>query len=287
MFKFSRWKFRLSVAVWLFPVFALILTAWLALDYWRAQGAMVEIRFPEASNIEAQKTMIKYRGINVGRVEQVYLSEDQRQVIVKARMQRIAENLIVDGTTFQVIEPQVGFNGISGLDTIIKGVHIEMKPGPQDAPLQTKFTGRQASASPFAAGTLYTVRSRYMESIGEGDPVVYRGLKIGQVVSVRLDGQARMVEARIRIPRMYARLIRDNTQFWLKPAVQAQMGLLGASLQISSMESLMKGGLQIATPDPAGKQANAGAKFTLLDAEPKGWRDWSPNLAGGQSVAGF
>ncbi|MBX3017933.1 MAG: MCE family protein [Bdellovibrionaceae bacterium] len=285
MFKFSRWKFRLSVAVWLFPVFALILTAWLALDYWRERGALVEIRFPDAANIEAQKTMIKYRGINVGRVEEVELSGDQRQVVVRARMQRSAHNLVVEGTSFQVIEPQVGLGGISGLDTLFKGVYIDLTPGPKDAPLAQKFTGRQITASPFASGFLFTLRSKYMESIGDGDPVIYRGLKIGQVISVRLDEQARFVEARIRVPKTYARLVRENTQFWFKRAVQADVGLLGASVQISSMESLMKGGVQMATPEPAGKIAAPGAKFNLLDVEPKGWREWSPNLASGQSVA--
>lgn len=285
MFKFSRWKFRLSVAVWLFPLFALVLTAWLALDYWREQGALVEIRFPDAANIEAQKTMIKYRGINVGRVEQVELSDDQRQVIVRARMQRAAHGLVVEGTSFQVIEPQVGLAGISGLDTLFKGVYIDLKPGPKDAPMAKNFTGRQISASPFASGFLFTLRSKYMESIGDGDPVIYRGLKIGQVVSVKLDDQARFVEARIRIPKMYARLVRDNSHFWVKRAVQADVGLLGASVQISSMESLMKGGVQMATPDPAGKIASPGSKFNLADVEPKGWREWSPNLANGQSVA--
>lgn len=278
-------KFRLSAAVWLFPAFALILTAWLALDYWRERGALIEIRFPDAANIEAQRTMIKYRGINVGRVEEVELSSDQRQVVVRARMQRSARGLVVEGTGFQVIEPQVGLAGISGLETLFKGVYIDLTPGPKDAPAADRFTGRQISASPFAAGILFTVRAKHLESIGEGDPVIYRGLKVGQVVSVRLDDAARFVEARVRVPRTYARLVRENTQFWLKRAVQADVGLLGASVQIASMEALMKGGLQLATPDPAGKVAAPGTKFLLLENEPKGWREWSPNLAGGQAVA--
>lgn len=277
---------RLSLAVWLFPLCALGLSGWLALEYWRGRGALVEIRFPDAANIEAERTPIKYRGVVVGRVEDVELTPELGQVVVRARMQKRARALVVKGTRFQLVEPQVGLSGVRGLETLFKGVYIELLPGPKDAPTERKFTGHQTSVSPFASGARFRLRSREIDSIGEGDPVYYRGIKVGQVADVGLGKDGRYVETQIRISRALAHVVRANTKFWVKRAVQADVGLLGASVQISAMEALMKGGIQLATPDPAGPRAKAGEVFELLGNEPKNWREWSPDLRMNAEVAG-
>lgn len=287
-FKLSRWKFRLNVAVWIFPLIAIILSGWLFIDYMKTRGPLVEIRFPDAADIEAQKTVIKYRGIKVGLVEDVELSRDGRQVIVHARLVRHARSLAVKGSQFRVIQPQVGFEGVQGLETLFKGVYIQLEPGPADAEVEDTFVGRDNSESAKQiGGVAFTLRSRLVDSIGTGDPVTYRGMKVGEVLRVSLDRAAQWVETRIQIERRYGYLVRSNSVFWRKRAVKADMSLFGASVEIASLESMMKGGIAFATPNAAGKIAGSQNKFSLEESEPKGWKEWIPNLSPDQSVAGI
>lgn len=285
-FSFSRLKFRMQTLAWIFPLFALVLSVWILKDFWTERGALIEIRFPDAANIEEQRTQVKYRGINVGRVEEVDLSEDGRQVVVLVRMQRTARKLAVEGSRFQLIEPQVSLDGIQGLETLIKGVYIDLEPGKPDAPQKLKFVGQPNSVVNNEPGVTFVLRSRFLDGVSDGAPLIYRGIRVGQVQEVRLNPEAQWVETRVRLEQKYRHLVRANTSFWVKKAVQADVGLLGASLELASIEGMMKGGISMATPAPAGKLAPPGAPFLLQEEEPKNWKEWNPNLGNKPSLAG-
>ncbi|HBP67363.1 MAG TPA: mammalian cell entry protein, partial [Alcanivorax sp.] len=77
---------RLS-PVWLIPLAALLIGLWLAFDHLSGQGPTITLKMDDAEGIEAGKTAIKTRSVQVGTVESVSLSEDLRHTLVTARMQ--------------------------------------------------------------------------------------------------------------------------------------------------------------------------------------------------------
>lgn len=83
-----------------------------------------------AEGIEAGKTAIKSRSVDVGVVESVVLSDDLHQVEIKARLNDGMEKLLKQDSAFWVVKPQIGQEGVSGTGTLLSGAYIELQPEP-------------------------------------------------------------------------------------------------------------------------------------------------------------
>ena len=116
-------------AVWLVPIVALVLGVWMVIHTLRSQGPEVTIVFYSGEGIEADKTKIKVRAVEVGLVESVGLAEDLESVVVTARLAKVATPLLREDTQFWVVRPRVGPGGISGLGTLLSGAYIQLAPG--------------------------------------------------------------------------------------------------------------------------------------------------------------
>jgi paraquat-inducible protein B len=86
----------------------------------------------------------------------------------------------------------------------------------------------------------------------------------------------------INIENKYGRLIRTNTVFWRKVAVQAKLGLFNSELKINSLDSILHGGIDFSTPEPVGPIAKARTRFGLEQAPPKDSSNWNPILGWNQ-----
>ena len=111
--------------------------------------------------------------------------------------------------------------------------------------------------------------------LSDGNGVVYNG-RSGALV--KLSPGAREIRVQINVEKEYVRLIRTNTVFWRKMGISADLGLFGSKINIGSLESILKGGIALATPDEAGKIANAESTFSLAKEPPKKWEEWAPRL---------
>lgn len=265
--------------IWLFPVIALGISGWLLLDFYRQQGPRVYITFDEASGIQAEKTKVRFRGVPIGTVKDVTISADQKDVIAEVLLRKDAENFAVEGSKFSLVTPKVGFQGISGLDTLFEGAYIAVLPGPADGKEKMDFKGQtNASTDPLDDTSPYIIETEIVESINPGVSVTYRGLKIGSVSKLHVAKGGRLINVQINVDNKYTWLIRSNTVFWRKIGVQAKLGLFGSEIKVNSMESIMSGGVELATPDPAGPMAKAMQKFPLAPAAPKDLAKWNPTL---------
>ena len=72
--------------VWLIPLIALLIGTWLAYKTISEKGPTVSITFQDGEGLEAGKTKIKYKSVEVGKVGRVDLSEDLTHVTVTAEL---------------------------------------------------------------------------------------------------------------------------------------------------------------------------------------------------------
>ena len=266
--------------LWLFPLIALGMSTFLFYQYFYDHGPMIKIIFDEASVIQAEKTHLRFRGVDIGTVKAVAISEDHKNVEVSVLLVKGAEQFAVEGSKFWIVSPRVSLQGFTGLDTIFSGPYIETSPGPSSAEPQLVFKGRQdpEAADATENTSVYFIEAVNGESLNAGDSVTYRGLNVGTIGKVGLSKSGQFVEIRLNIQNRYARLIRSNTVFWRKVGVQADLGLFGSKVQVNSLDSIMHGGLEFATPDNAGPMAKARAKFALATEAPKNAGNWKPVL---------
>lgn len=267
--------------VWIVPLVAAAVAAYLVFERVQQAGPRITIRFKDGSGLKPGQSPIKYRGVTVGEVRAIELSSDLQMVEVHARLERSAAGIAKEGTIFWIVRPEVGVNNITGLGTIISGPFIETLPG-SGAP-QKSFEG--ADSSPAALeeeGLKIVLIAAHRGSLRVGSPVHYRGIEVGAVQNLRLSNDAQRVEVDAFIRARYAPLVRAESKFWNVSGVNVDFNLFrGAQVNVESLKSLVSGGLSFATPDlaKAGEPAAAGAIFALYDEPKKEWFEWSPAIS--------
>jgi paraquat-inducible protein B len=68
--------------VWTVPVIAAILAAYLVYGHLQQSGPKITISFKDGSGLRTGQTPIKYRGVQIGEVIEVELSQDHQAVLV-------------------------------------------------------------------------------------------------------------------------------------------------------------------------------------------------------------
>src|SRR5258708_4459246 len=90
-----RKRGRISV-IWIIPILAAVVAIGIAIQRIRSEGPTIEIVFSAAEGIEAGKTLVKYKDVDIGRVTKVELTKDFAKVRVTAKMAKHAAGLMVE-----------------------------------------------------------------------------------------------------------------------------------------------------------------------------------------------
>ncbi|HEX5079272.1 MAG TPA: MlaD family protein [Geminicoccaceae bacterium] len=254
--------------VWLVPLVAAVIGIWLAYTTLQERGPTITITFDDAEGLEAGKTRIKYKDVEVGTVQNVRLGDDLKHIVVTAEMVKEAEAYMSDGTRFWVVSPRLGAAGVSGLGTLLSGVYIGIDPRPGTP--ATEFVGlaEPPLITSDTPGRHFMLRAATRGSISRGSSVYFRGIEVGQVVDYRLadDNQSLDIQVFIRAP--HDRLVEDDSRFWNASGLRVAMGANGVQVATESVQALLSGGVAFDTPMSAtpGKPSPEGTVFTLYDS---------------------
>jgi hypothetical protein len=90
---------RLSV-VWIIPILVAGVAIGVAIQRILNEGPTITIVFKTAEGIEAGKTFVKYKDVNIGQVTAVQLTDDYGKVEVKAKIAKSAQGLMVEDAKF-------------------------------------------------------------------------------------------------------------------------------------------------------------------------------------------
>ena len=254
--------------VWVVPIAAAGVVAWLA---WRAvaqRGPEIAITFRAAQGLLPGQATIQHLNTVLGTVISLRLTDDMQRVVVRARMNREATPYLTDSTVFYIVTPHLGVRGITGLSTIVSGAYIEMYPGKPGKP-QRHFVGLDAPPiiAPGVLGRSFILHAPDLSSLTRGAPVTYRGVDVGVVTGFALggDGQDVQVSAFIRSP--YDLLVHRGTRFWNAGGVAMTLGAQGLQLRANSWQQLLAGGIAFGTSAAAmsGTPSPAGSVFPLYE----------------------
>ncbi|MFT3781549.1 MAG: MlaD family protein [Nibricoccus sp.] len=245
--------------VWVVPLIAIALGGWIGFKEHRKRGPEITILFADGTGVSPGKTMLEYKGVSVGHVTSVELQSGLGGVMVRVRLDKTATELAREGSLFWILQPEIGFSGVRGLDTLLTGARLNVRPG--KGPYNDHFIGVEKTPPPEIPeqGKTFTLKSDRLGSLTTGAGVFYREMKVGVVETSRISSDSTSVLIRIHIEAPYADLIRTNTRFWNAGGFSFKVGLLGAELKNTSLESLVAGGIAFATPEP-GKERIGSAR---------------------------
>jgi len=265
----SSSRFRL---IWLIPIVAALVGIWLSVKATIEAGPTITIMFNSAEGLEAGKTKIKYKEVEVGRVASIRLSPDLSEVLVTASMVGEIENHLTENTRFWVVRARLTAGEVSGVGTLLSGVYIGMDPGKAGSPAN-QFIGLEAPpvVTLDMPGTYYVLRADRLGSLDIGSPVYFHQIKVGQVVSYAMNAEGSALDLNVFIQSPYDQRVLENTRFWNASGVEVSLDIRGLQINTDSLLSLLLGGVAFEVPprEAPGPVAAEGRKFFLYASRDK------------------
>jgi paraquat-inducible protein B len=261
----TRWQWSPWI-IWLVPVIAALVGGWIVLHAMLERGETITISLKSAEGLEAGKTKIKYKDVDIGDVKTIVLSPDRSHVIVTAQLTKGSASLMREDTLFWVVRPRIGAGGISGLSTLLSGSYIGIDVG-KSAQERDDFVGLDTPPPILngLAGRHFILHSEQIGSLDVGAPLFFRHLQVGQVISYELDKNGQGITLNVFVNAPYDQYVRRNTQFWHASGIDLSLDANGIKLQTESLAAIVAGGISFETPaDSPAAQAAPNAVFSLF-----------------------
>jgi paraquat-inducible protein B len=262
----AKKRARFSI-VWVIPIVAAAAGVWIAVTKILNEGPKITIVFHSAEGLEANKTKIRYNGLDVGTLATIRLTADHHHVIATAKMAPKTEGFLVKDTKFWVVRPQISGLSITGLGTLISGDYIGVELG-QSRESERNFIALETP--PIVAGDtpgrFFLLKTPELGSLDRGTPIYFRQLQAGQVVSYELDKDGQGMNIKLFVQAPYDQYVTPNTRFWQASGIDMSLSANGLHLQTESFMSILAGGIAFETPatGPLLPPAGADTAFTLF-----------------------
>lgn len=243
----NRW---LPSLIWLIPLLAALIGAVQIVGWLTNKGPTITVTFATGEGLEAGKTRVKYKDVDVGSVEAVTLAEDSDRVVARIQMAKEAGRFAVDDTRFWVVRPQIGATGVSGLGTLLSGPYIGVAPGASQE-RENSFTGldEPPAVPPGLKGREYRLHADTLGSVSPGSPVYFRRVRVGQVASIALDKAGQGIDLSVFIEDPYIGLVGEDTRWWHASGVDLRLDASGLKLNTQSLAALATGGIAFESSD--------------------------------------
>jgi paraquat-inducible protein B len=260
--------------VWILPVVVVLVGAFVVVREKIAQGTSIEIRFENAEGLEAHKTKVRYKDVDIGEVRDIRVGDDRKEVIVTADIHRNAKAYLVDDTRFWVVRPRISGAGVSGLATLVSGAYISVDVG-QATARRDHFVGLEVPPIVTAdlPGREFVLHADDLGSLDIGSSVFYRHITAGQVVGYNLDPGGTGVTIKVFINAPFDVYVTAETRFWQASGIDMSVNADGVKLRTESIASILEGGVAFGTPPgPPVARVPADTAFTLFNAQDRAMR---------------
>jgi len=236
--------------IWLVPFIAILVALWMIYYQISNEGPLITIEFQTAEGMQAGKTKIKSRNVDIGEVTKIRLKDDSAGVIITARMNQEIEHLLVADSNFWVVSPQITHTGVSGLSTLISGVYIEIAPGSSEDKKMNFVALDDPPVTPVGTPGLHiTLNSNDQFAYSKGDPIIYKGLTVGQFEDIYFNFDERVVYYNAFIKAPYHQLITSNTKFWDVSGFRIDLNSDGVSVNTGNLETMLTNGVTFDIPE--------------------------------------
>ncbi|MBP6121394.1 MULTISPECIES: PqiB family protein [Providencia] len=248
---------------WLLPLVAIFIAGWLLFQYWVDKGTEITIEFSSAPGVVANRTPIRYQGVEVGMVQSVTISKDLKSIIVTASINKDMRSALTSGTKFWLVTPKASLAGVSGLDALVGGNYIGMLPNEgneqsqfiaQDTPPQLNIDDGEL---------LIYLTAKDLGSLNENSAIYYRKVPVGYISDYSVLPNDKGVSIAAVIKKRYANLVREKSQFWNVSGVEGDFNLnSGASIKMESLSAVINGAVSFDSPADS-LPAQEGQQFVL------------------------
>ena len=261
--------FERASVVWLVPMAALLVALGVAWQSYSDRGPVIEISFQSAAGMSPGETVLRYRDVDVGLVEDVAFSDNLDRVLATVRLDKDIASFVDADAQFWIIRPEVTARGVTGLDTVLSGVYIEgaWDGEPDGLVVRQEALGDPPLAAGGQVGLRIVLNASPGAALSEGAPILYKGIEVGRIGKPGLSDDGVNAQANAIVFEPYDKIITTATRFWDTSGFTFSIGTGGAELDFTSIASLIGGGVAFETIVSGGRPALDGAAFGLFADE--------------------
>ena len=241
--------------IWIIPIVALVIGLFLVYRVISETGPTIFISFKSASGIEAGKTKVKFKEVEVGEVTEVDIDSDLAGVTVTVSMNNNTGKYMTNKTRFWVVRPQISAGNITGLGTLLSGNYIGMDPSSEGEKIRA-FTGleRPPVIRSDEAGRDFKLRAKELGGLNFGSPVYFRQIAVGNVVQYKSSDNGD-IELEVFIKAPYEKHINAATRFWNAGGFDITLNAEGLEIKTQSLVTIINGGIAFDTVQGIGEDA--------------------------------
>ncbi len=209
---------------------------------------------------------VRYRGMVLGEITRLQFSNDLKAITADVALKQDARSLLTSGTRFWKVTPSIGLARTAHLDTLI-GSYLLLVPGEGEPQLDFKVSDQEPVETMRDSGLNLALTADTLGSLKAGDPVLFRQVKVGDVLGSDLATDGTHVTVYINVWPQYAAQVNNKSRFWNVSGVRVKAGLFsGVNVDTESLESIISGGIAF-NADPDSGAATEGQTFVLSDKE--------------------
>jgi paraquat-inducible protein B len=240
--------------IWLIPIVAVLIGGWLAVKTILEQGPTITITFKTAEGIEAGKTKVKYKSIDIGEVKSVGFSKDLESIVLTVEMNKGTAPHLVEDVRFWIVKPRISGGQVSGIGTLFSGSYIEMDRG-KSSTRREHFEGLeiQPAVTGDMPGRQFVLHGKDLGSHDVGTPVLFRRIQVGKVAVNELNPDGSGITLKIFVESPYDKFVNSNTRFWDVSGIDITADAQGVKVNTEGLMAILLGG--VAFEAPAGSEA--------------------------------
>lgn len=250
--------------IWILPIVALLIGTWLIYKDFHDSGVMITVQINDASGLTAGKTQVMFKGLPVGTLKNFTVSSDLLAIEADIEMVKQAKEKLTKDTQFWVVRPEISMNRITGLETLVSGSYLEIRPGTEEE-LSTSFIALDAPPplSTRVPGLHLTLTATHSVALTPGAPVHFKKVEVGEVVSNLLQ-KDNSIKTKILIYPDFMGHVNSSSLFYISSGIQLNANLPKVSLHIDPIRTILRGGVAFITPDNKAKDIDDTSKAIPL-----------------------
>ncbi|WP_136681363.1 MlaD family protein [Neptunomonas sp. XY-337] len=216
-------------------------------DFEDAQdGIEITLRFPGATEL-TEGAKVQSRGVQVGRVTRVALTDDFKHLDATLLIDPRAEDMLRSGSRFWLQKPDLSLDNLK-LSALLRGSYIELDAGQGERQRQFTALTIPPAKRQLSMGASIELHTKQLGSITQGSPLLYRQLPVGEVISYELATAGDYVVIHAVIEQRYAHLLSGNSRFWNASGIRLSANIDEIKLRTESTSALLQGGIAFFNP---------------------------------------
>ena len=213
------------------------------------RGIPIKIALPDDNNISGEGAPIMYRGIEIGQITDLGLSEGRELILASAAIQPAFSDMLTTNTKFILEEAKVSLSGVENITNLVRGNFLTIVPEQGDrarrfsAIRKTDFNQQQEKS---IAIRLVSDNSFGLDT---GANVLYKGIVVGSIINVGLLDKESATQVKhevfmdVLIDHEFKNSIKSNNRFYVTGSASAELTESGLSVTVPPAKQLLTGSI--------------------------------------------